>query len=113
MTHMEKLTHTKKSCCVVYVAVVLLALMPRASAEDPLKVAVARHGGWESAPVELGQQAGMFKKHGIALDLVYLKGSKEVEHRVISGSAEVGLAVGAMAVMRASVCATLRYRSDL
>lgn len=95
------MTHIKKLCCVVYVAVVLLALMPRASAEDPLKVAVARHGGWESAPVELGQQAGMFKKHGIALDLVYLEGSREVEQRVISGSAEVGLAVGAMEVMRA------------
>lgn len=95
------MTHIKKSYCVVYGTVVLLALMPRASAEDPLKVAVARHGGWELAPAKLGQQAGIFKKHGIVLDLVYLERSSEVEQRVISGSAEVGLAVGAMEVMRA------------
>ena len=43
----------------------------------------------------------MFKKHGIVLDLIYLEGSSEVEQRVISGSAEVGLGVGAMTVMRA------------
>lgn len=86
---------------IVVSAAIALASMPRASAEDPLKVAVARHGGWESAPAELGQQAGMFKKHGIVLDIVYFERSSEVERRVISGSAEVGLAVGAMQVMRA------------
>jgi ABC-type nitrate/sulfonate/bicarbonate transport system substrate-binding protein len=85
---------------VVATGVALLALMPNASAEDQLKVASAQRGAWESAAAELGQQAGFFKKHGIVLELIYTQSSGETEQRVIAGGADVGLAVGAMAVMR-------------
>jgi ABC-type nitrate/sulfonate/bicarbonate transport system substrate-binding protein len=50
-----------------------------------LEVAVARRGARESAPAELGQEVGIFRKHGIVLDLLYHMGSSETEQSVISG----------------------------
>src|SRR5439155_8542409 len=55
----------------------LAALMVNASAQDTLKVATAQRGAWESAVPELGQQAGIFKKHGISLDLVHTRDAAE------------------------------------
>lgn len=88
---------------VVVSAAVALTSMPKASAGDVLKVAGAQHGVWESAAAELGQQAGIFKKHGIVLDLLYLEDVKEIIQSVISGRADIGLAVGAISVIRAYV----------
>jgi hypothetical protein len=73
---------------IVAAAVGLLALAPNASAEDVLKVALAQRGAWDSAAPELGQQDGIFKKHGIVLDLLYAKQDGETESSVISGSAD-------------------------
>ena len=87
--------------CPVAIGAALLAFMPAASAQDTLKVAAAQRGAWETAAAELGQQAGIFKKHGIALDLQYATDGGEIEQQVISGTVDIGLGVSAMAVMRA------------
>jgi len=81
----------------------LLALTPGASAEDVLKLAIAQRGAWDSAAPQLGQLAGIFKKHGIVLNLVYAEDGGEAELPVISGSADVGLSIGLVAVLRAYV----------
>ena len=93
--------HITNLNCVVATAVALLSLPPNASAEDTLKLATAHRGAWESAAPELGQLTGIFKKHGIVLDLNYTQTDGETESRVISGNADVGLAVGSMGVLRA------------
>jgi NitT/TauT family transport system substrate-binding protein len=87
--------------CVAATGVAFLAFLSGASAEDTLKVAAAQRGAWDSAAPELGQQAGIFKKHGIVLDLLYTQSGGEAEQAVISGSVDAGLGVGAMAAMRA------------
>jgi NitT/TauT family transport system substrate-binding protein len=88
--------------CVVAATLALLALTPRASAEDVLRLAIAQRGAWASAVPELGQQAGIFKKHGIVLDLLYAEDGAETElQRVISGSVDMGLGVGLIGVLRA------------
>jgi NitT/TauT family transport system substrate-binding protein len=87
-------------CYVASSAAMLLAAMPSASAEDKLIVATARHGAWESAAAELGQQAGIFKKHGLVLEFMFTRDNAETERRVMSGSADIGSAVSAMEVMR-------------
>jgi NitT/TauT family transport system substrate-binding protein len=86
---------------VVVSAAVALTSMPKASGEEVLKVAGAQHDVWESAAAELGQQAGIFKKHGIVLDLLYLEDVKEIIQSVISGRADIGLAVGTMSAIQA------------
>ena len=86
---------------IVVAAAALLAPMPKAAAEDALKVTVAHRGGWETAAPQLGQQAGIFKKHGIVLDLSYAEADQDAELPVISGSAEVGVGVGVIDALRA------------
>jgi NitT/TauT family transport system substrate-binding protein len=87
--------------CVVAAAAAVLAVTSKASAEDSLKVAIAPRGAWETAAPELGQQAGIFKKHGIVLDLTYSPVDDEIEQQVISGGAEIGVGAGILDVLRA------------
>ena len=82
--------------------IVPLALgMPAASAEDQLKVAIGQINNWENQPPTLGQDAGIFKKHGLVLENVGTQGAGETIQAVISGSADIGAGVGAAGVMRA------------
>lgn len=72
-----------------------------ASAEDQLKIAIGQINNWENQAPTLGQDAGIFKKHGIALEAVGTQGAGETIQAVISGSADLGAGVGAAGVMRA------------
>jgi NitT/TauT family transport system substrate-binding protein len=64
-------------------------------AQDKLRVAGGLAGTWENSFSELGQNAGFFKKHGIALEIFYTQGAGETQQAVISGSADIGTGVGA------------------
>src|SRR5438034_11805024 len=66
-----------------------------APAQDSLRIAAGLAGTWENSFSELGQNAGFFKKHGVALDIFYTQGAGETQQAVISGSADVGTGVGA------------------
>jgi len=77
-----------------------LAATP-AAAEDQLKVAIGQINNWENQAPTLGQDAGIFKKHGLVLENVGTQGAGETIQAVISGSADIGAGVGAAGVMRA------------
>ena len=72
-----------------------------ASAEDQLKLAIGQINNWENQAPTLGQDAGVFKKHGLVLENVGTQGAGETIQAVISGSADIGAGVGAAGVMRA------------
>jgi NitT/TauT family transport system substrate-binding protein len=72
-----------------------------ASAEDTLKVAIGQINNWENQAPTLGQDAGIFKKHGLVLENVGTSGAGETMQPIISGSADIGAGVGAAGVMRA------------
>lgn len=72
-----------------------------ARAEDVLKIAVGARGVGETFVAELGQNAGIFKKHGIALDIVYTQGGGETQQAVISDSVQIGVATGFLGVLGA------------
>src|ERR1700684_210031 len=78
------------------VAVLAAGLTPASAAfaGDTLKLAVGQRGSWETAISELGQTAGIFKRHGLDLQIVYTQGSGETQQAVISGSVDIGIAVG-------------------
>jgi NitT/TauT family transport system substrate-binding protein len=78
----------------------LLALTAAASAET-LKLAVGQRGNWENAAPQLGQGAGIFKKHGLDLEIVYTQGAGETLQAVISGGADIGVGVGITGAMSA------------
>src|ERR1039457_4182252 len=71
--------------------VVLLALAGNpAAAEDTLKVAIGQINNWENQAPTLGQDAGIFKKHGLVLENIGSQGAGENIQAVISGSADIG-----------------------
>src|SRR3954470_18120412 len=74
---------------------------PAARAEDQLKLAIGQRGNWDTSFAEIGQRAGIFKKHGLALEIVYTQGSGETQQAVISGSVDLGIAAGVMGVLGA------------
>jgi NitT/TauT family transport system substrate-binding protein len=76
------------------------ALWP-ALADDALRIAVGQRGLWDTSVVELGQRGGIFKKHGIALDILYTQGGGETQQAVISGGVELGSSAGAFGVFGA------------
>lgn len=82
-------------------AVLLLLLQCATAAQDALKIAIGQRGGWEQCVSELGQNAGIFKKHGLALELLYTQGSGETIQIVLSGSVDVGIGPGTHAVFGA------------
>ena len=83
------------------IAPLALAAAGQASAEDTLKVAIGQINNWENQPPTLGQDAGIFKKHGLVLENVGTQGAGETIQAVISGSADIGAGVGAAGAMRA------------
>jgi NitT/TauT family transport system substrate-binding protein len=68
-------------------------------AEDTLKLAIGQRGNWENAAPELGQKAGFFRKHGVAMELLYTQGAGETLQAVISGSVDIGIGVGTAGVL--------------
>jgi NitT/TauT family transport system substrate-binding protein len=85
-------------------AVALLAccgIAALAQAEDTLKLAVGQRGNWDTSVSEVGQRAGIFRKHGLTLEILYTQGSGETQQPVISGSVDIGVAVGVMGALSA------------
>jgi len=72
-----------------------------ARAEDTLKVAIGQMEAWAQQPPILGQQAGIFKKHGLVLENFGTQGAGETLQTVISGAADIGIGIGTVGVMRA------------
>ena len=74
-----------------------------ALALDPLKLAIGQRGKWDGAIPELGQRSGIFKKHGLDLEILYTSGGGETMQAVISGSVDIGTSAGTLGVFAAFV----------
>ncbi|HEY4774745.1 MAG TPA: ABC transporter substrate-binding protein [Xanthobacteraceae bacterium] len=72
-----------------------------APAADVVKITVGQRGNWDTAITHLGSKAGIFKKHGIELEMLYTSGSGETLQPVIAGSVDAGLAIGTLGAISA------------
>jgi len=79
----------------------LVTTLPAADAQDTLKIAAGQRGNWDTSVVEVGQRAGIFKKHGLVLEVLWTQGAGETQQAVISGSVDIGVATGIMGVLSA------------
>jgi NitT/TauT family transport system substrate-binding protein len=79
----------------------LIAAAPPAAAEDALTLAVGQRGNWNTSIPELGQRAGIFKKHGLTLEILYTQGSGETQQAVLSNSVDIGTSIGVMGALSA------------
>jgi NitT/TauT family transport system substrate-binding protein len=79
----------------------LALLCAPAFGQDTLKLAVGQRGLWDTSISDVGQRAGIFKKHGLDLEILYTQGAGETQQAVISGSVEIGVGAGIMGVLGA------------
>lgn len=70
-------------------------------APDRLKVAIGQINNWENQAPTLGDAAGIFRRHGLALETFATAGAGETLQPVIAGSADIGVGVGVAGVLRA------------
>jgi ABC-type nitrate/sulfonate/bicarbonate transport system substrate-binding protein len=82
-------------------AIALATLAAPAAADDVVKMTIGQRGNWDTSITHLGEKAGIFKKHGLQLEMIYTSGSGETLQPVISGSVDLGLAVGTLGAMAA------------
>jgi len=92
MTRRLRLTFTVAFFCAI-------THLPAARADDLLRLAIGQRGLWDSSIAELGQAAGIFKTHGLELQVVYTSGGGETQQAVISGSVDIGVAAGSLGVL--------------
>jgi NitT/TauT family transport system substrate-binding protein len=87
--------------CAAALAFVVALTSTSARAEDMLKLAVGQRGNWDTSVSELGQRGGIFKKHGLTLELLYTQGNAETLQAVLSGSVDIGVGAGVMGALGA------------
>jgi len=72
-----------------------------AFADDVVKMTIGQRGNWDTSITHLGDKAGIFKKHGLQLEMIYTSGSGETLQPVIAGGVDLGLAVGTLGAIAA------------
>jgi NitT/TauT family transport system substrate-binding protein len=93
---------SRKTIVVALMAALLVAAAAApATAEDTLKLAVGQRGNWNTSIAELGNRAGIFKRHGLALDMLYTAGGGETQQAVLAGAVDIGTAIGTMGALGA------------
>jgi NitT/TauT family transport system substrate-binding protein len=70
-----------------------------ARSQDTLKVAVPQRGAWDAGLAELGQRGGIFKKHGLNLEILYTQAGPESIQALIAGSVDIATASGVSAAV--------------
>ena len=90
---------TYRSFAIVLCAFAIVGTSGPASADDLLKVAVPQRGAWDAGLAELGKRGGIFKKHGIDLEVLYTQAGPESIQALIGGSIDIATASGASAAL--------------
>lgn len=86
------------------IAATLLAsttLSCAAWAADTVKIANAQKGFWDQTIIMFGDEAGIFDKHDIDLEILWTDGGADAQQAVISGSMDIAVGTGALGVISA------------
>src|SRR3981189_1611119 len=70
-----------------------------ARSEDTLKVAIPQRGAWDAGVAELGLRGGIFKKHGLDVEVLYTQAGPESIQALIGGSIDIAVASGVSAAV--------------
>ena len=90
-----------KGASIVFGALLAVATTGSARAEDTLRLAIGQRGLWNTCISEVGQRAGIFRKHGLNLEILYTQGSGETQQAAIARSADIAVGVGIMGALSA------------
>jgi NitT/TauT family transport system substrate-binding protein len=83
----------------IFSVIAMIAASNAARAEDTLKVAIPQRGAWDAGVADLGQRGGIFKKHGLNLDILYVQAGPESIQALIGGSIDIATASGVSAAV--------------
>lgn len=72
-----------------------------ALAADTVRIANSQKGFWDQTLIEFGDQAGIFDKHDIDLEILWTSGGSEAQQAVISGSMDIAVGTGVLGVISA------------
>jgi len=86
---------------IAWTLVILCASAVSVWAQDVLKVAIPQRGAWDAGVAELGQRAGIFRKHGLELEILYVQAGPESIQALIGGSMDTATAAGVSAAVGA------------
>lgn len=90
----------KTASVLSFLAVSFLLGSPAPSAaQDTLKVAVPQRGAWDTSITEIGHRAGIFRKHGVNVELLFTGGGAEALGAIIGGSIDMAVSVGFSTVL--------------
>jgi NitT/TauT family transport system substrate-binding protein len=89
------------SVALIAIAATFSASTDDTFAQDVLKVSVPQRGNWDTGITELGHRAGIFKKHGLNLEILYTQAGAESQQAVIAGSMDIATAAGVSTVIGA------------
>ena len=78
-----------------------LAAATAAIAEEKIKVAIGQRQVWDSQVIPLGIEAGIFKKHGLEVDITWTAGGAETLQAALTGSVDYALTNGVEGVLAA------------
>jgi NitT/TauT family transport system substrate-binding protein len=84
-----------------FAASLIAIAISQAIADEPLKIASPQRGSWEGAIPELGKEAGIFRKHGLDLEILYTQGGGETLQIVVAGAVDIGLSAGTLGTLGA------------
>src|SRR5262245_2328410 len=71
----------------------------KAHSQETLKVAIPQRGAWDAGIADLGQRGGIFKKHGLNLEILYVQAGPEAIQALIGGSMDIATAAGVSAAV--------------
>src|SRR6185295_4176415 len=92
-------TNMKRATALFIGLAALLGAAVGASADDALKVAVPQRGAWDAGLTELGKRGGIFKKHGLDVEVLYTQAGPESIQALIGGSIDIAVAAGVSAAV--------------
>ena len=91
---------TRPRFVIALCAFALVAAMSQtARSQETLKVAIPQRGAWDAGIADLGVRGGIFKKHGLNLEILYVQAGPESIQAVIGGSMDIATAAGVSAAV--------------
>src|SRR5436305_1530329 len=75
-------------------ALAALALAPPAQAATKVRVGQPQAGTFQFVPLQVGIEAGIFKRHGIEVELSSFSGGPRVQQAIAADSIDIGLGSG-------------------
>ena len=77
------------------------AICGAAWAADLVRVANSQKGFWDQTLIQFGDEAGIFDKHDIDLEILWTDGGADAQQAVVSGSMDVAVGTGILGVISA------------